>query len=143
MNEPRPRFSEGAAPQAGIPPLPVDPADANLGLEWIELCDKVGFTVVVVEAPYSPALWQKSGFEECLEVTLGNVGLGHLDSVKYGNPIKFFFYVPSARLQAGLQLMHNDLYGRGLLPHVKIGYADKESKTWRRVVFPEEGGAAA
>jgi hypothetical protein len=143
MSNPNPRFSIEDAPDWGLLHTPVDPADANLCDEWIEVLDKVGFTPVLVKADYSPELWQNAGFEERLGAELTDAKLGSYDSAKYGNPIKFFFLVASSRLPAGLQFISTRLAAIGLLPHVIIGYADKDSKTWRQVVFPQEWGAAA
>lgn len=129
-----PRFSQGAAPGAGAPAI--DPADANGCLEWLDDMGKIGFSVACIRAPYSPALWQNSDFEKRLGSELTEAGLGHLDSAKYGNPITFFFYLHSKSLAAGLQLMKARLAAIGLLPHVRIGYADLGDKCWR-TFYPE------
>ena len=133
-NDLAPRFSQGAAPGAGAPM--VDPADANGCLDWLEDMGKIGFAVACIKAPYSPALWANPDFEKRLGSELTEAGLGHLDSAKYGNPIMFFFYLHSESLAAGLQLIKSRLAAIGLLPHVRIGYADTGDKCWRRF-YPE------
>ena len=136
-SETNPRFSQEPtpAPQDGHPAL-IDPADANTSMEWVELCAKLGFTTVVVQARYSPELWHNAGFEERLGSELTEANLGHYDSARYGNPIGFFFYLHGKKLADGLRLIEARLSAIGLLPHVKIGVADLELKGWR-VVYPE------
>ncbi|MCX6924550.1 MAG: hypothetical protein NT154_15250 [Verrucomicrobia bacterium] len=134
------RFSLDAAPEASDSHGVLDPAAANTSIEWVELCGKVGFTVVALKAPYSPELWQNSGFEKRLGAELAAANLGHLDSVKWFDPITFFFYVNTKDLAAGLQLMKARLAVIGLLPRVKIGCADQAAKVWRRF-WPESGEA--
>jgi hypothetical protein len=131
-----PRFSQVPAPASAAGGQALDPAQANTSTEWIKLCAQIGFTAVVIWAPYSPELWQNSGFEKALSTQLTAANLGHLDSVKWFNPISFFFYLYTTSLPAGLQLIKARLSAIGLLPHVKIGVADPEAKTWR-VFFPE------
>lgn len=128
-NELHPRFSQGAAPGASAPTI--DPADANGCREWIETMGKAGFSVAVIRAPYSPALWENSDFEKRLGTELTEAGLGHLDSAKWGNPITFFFYLHSKSLAAGLTFIKFRLAAIGLLQHVRIGYADAGDKCWR------------
>ena len=130
------RFSQGAAPAPSAPTA--DPADANGCLEWLEGMGKIGFSVACIRAPYSPALWANSDFEKRLGSELTEAGLGHFDSAKYGDPITFFFYLHSKSLAAGLQLMKTRLAAIGLLPHVRIGYADTGDKCWRKY-YPELG----
>jgi len=142
MSETNPRFSQGAAPEAAAAHDPVDPAAANLSLEWFDICGKIGFTVVAVQAPYSPELFKNSGFEKALGSELTEAGLGHLDSIKWFNPIAFYFYLHTKNLAAGLQLIKSRLAAIGLLPQVKIGVADAESKTFR-VYYPEVEKAGA
>ncbi len=103
---------------------------------------KIGFTVAIVQAPYSPALWANSDFEKRLGTELIEAGLGHLDSAKWGNPISYFFYLKSGSLAAGLQLIKSRLAAIELLPHVKIGYADPGDKCWR-TFYPELEKAGA
>lgn len=137
------------APGAGAPSGAVDPADVNASLEWIELCAKIGFTLVALRATWSPELWQNSGFEEDLGRALTEANLGHYDSAKhgkmahsngpkYGNPIIFFFCVHTAKLPAALQFMRARLAAIGLLPHVRVLYADQDTR-YRRVFFLEDG----
>ena len=124
---PYPRFPQGD-PRRGPK---IDPSDANACPEWLEAMGKIGFSVAFIEAPYSPALWANADFEKRLGSELTEAGLGHLDSAKYGNPITFFFYLNSKSLAAELQLIKARLAAIGLLPHVKIGYADTGDKCWR------------
>jgi hypothetical protein len=126
-----PRFSQRAAPGADAPGGAIDPANANNCPEWIESMGKINFTVAFIQAPYSPALWANSNFEKRLGSELTEAGLGRLDSVKWGNPITYFFYLHSERLAAGLQIMKSRLEAIGLFPHIKIGYADPGDKCWR------------
>jgi transcriptional regulator with XRE-family HTH domain len=121
-------------------PNAIDPAAANENIEWVELIGKLGLTAVAVRAPYSAELWQNSGFEEDLGRELAEAHLGEYDSARYFNPITFFFYVRTQDLAAGLQLIKARLAAIGLLPSVKIGVADHESKAWR-VFYPELGPA--
>ena len=109
----------------------IDPAAFNVSWEWNEDMDKIGFAVAFIRAPYSPALWENSGFEKRLGGELTEAGLGHLDSEKWGNPVTFFFYLHSKSLAAGLQLIKSRLAAIGLLQHVRIGYADAGDKCWR------------
>ena len=154
MSAEHPRFGQDAVPAGATPPSSVDPAIYNTSLEWIKLCAKIGFTVVVVKAPWSPELWQNSGFEEDLGSELTEANLGHYDSAKYGkhvhsdgakygNPVTFFFCVHSPKLPAALRLIKDRLAAIGLLPHVKIAYADLDPLAWRRVSFLEGGKASA
>lgn len=128
--ERNPRFDQEAAPPAKAPES-ADPAAANIDWEWNMDMGKIGFSVAFIQAPYSPALWENSGFEKRLDSELTEAGLGHLDSEKWGNPITFFFYLHSKSLAAGLQLVKFRLTNIGLLPHVKIGWADCQDKCWR------------
>jgi hypothetical protein len=141
-NDLHPRFEQGAAPGADAPTGPVDPSDFNGCPKWIEDMGKIGFTVAIVQAPYSPALWANSDFEKRLGTELIEAGLGHLDSAKWGNPISYFFYLKSGSLAAGLQLIKSRLAAIELLPHVKIGYADPGDKCWR-TFYPELEKAGA
>jgi hypothetical protein len=109
----------------------IDPAAFNVSWEWNEDMGKIGFAVAFIRAPYSPALWENSGFEKRLGGELTEAGLGHLDSEKWGNPVTFFFYLHSKSLAAGLQLIKSRLSAIGLLQHVRIGYADAGDKCWR------------
>jgi hypothetical protein len=109
----------------------IDPAAFNVSWEWNEDMGKIGFAVAFIRAPYSPALWENSGFEKRLGGELTEAGLGHLDSEKWGNPVTFFFYLHSKSLAAGLQLIKSRLAAIGLLQHVRIGYADAGDKCWR------------
>src|ERR1035438_9861152 len=144
--ETNPRFSQDPAPAnaGGVidsvtvtregAPQAVDPAAASWRFEWLDVCAKIGLTAVVVETPYSAALWEASGFEKRLDSELRTANLGQLDSIKYFNPLAFFFYIPTEKLAAGLEFIRANLAGIGLLQHgVKIGYADLESKVWRGV----------
>jgi hypothetical protein len=127
-----PRFSQDPALASAGAPQAVDPAAANSSIEWLDICAKIGLTAVVVHAGYGPKLWEVSGFEKQLDSELRTAHLGYLDSVKYFNPLAFFFYVPTEKLVDGLQFIKANLEGIGLLPHsVKIGYADLEAKVWR------------
>lgn len=136
------RFSQGAAPEAAAGKNPIDPWHANTCVEWVDLCTKIGFSVVMVQAPYSPELWANSGFEKALGRELTAANLGHYDSAKWFDPIAFYFYVNTQSLAGGLQLIKARLAAIGLFPHVRIGYADRESKTWQ-TFYPElEGGVA-
>jgi hypothetical protein len=130
------RFSMSSEPSAEPPPAHVDPADANGCPEWQEDMGKLGFTVTFIQMLHSPALWANSGFEERLDGELTVFKLGQLDSVKWGNPATFFFYLHSARLAMGLQLIKTRLAVIELLPYVKIGYADTSDKCWR-IFYPE------
>lgn len=130
-SELHPRFSQGAAPAAGAPSGAIDPAYANGNLEWLDTMGKAGFSIGYVRAPYTPALWANSDFEKRLGSELTEAGLGHLDSVEWGNPIIFFFYLHSKSLAAGLQLIKSRLAAIGLLSHVEIGYADPVDECWR------------
>jgi hypothetical protein len=154
MSTDPPRFGQDAVPADAIPPSSVDPADANVSLEWLEVCAKIGLTVVAVKAPYSPQLWENSGFEEDLGRELHEAKLGFYDSVKHDaflrknsakqlNRIVFFFCVPSKKLPAALQFIRAKLAAIGLLHSAKIAYADPESITYRRVLFLEDGKAGA
>ena len=154
MSADQPRFGQGAVPADAIPPSSVDPADANVSLEWLKVCAKIGLTVVAVKAPYSPQLWENSGFEEDLGRELHEAKLGFYDSAKYGEFLQsknvknqsqaiFFFCVPTKKLPAALQLIRAALAAIGLLPHVGIGHADRECKQYRRVLFLEDGKAGA
>jgi hypothetical protein len=129
-------------PAIATHPEHVDPADANGCPEWIEDMGKIGLSVAFIQAPYSSALWANADFEKRLGSELSGARLGHLDSAKYGIPITFFFYLNSKSLAAGLQLIKARLAAIGLLPHVKIGYADPGDKCWR-TFHPEleQGGA--
>jgi hypothetical protein len=127
INNRNPIFAQGAGSGAGAPIGKIDPADTNTDCEWIATMEKVGFTVVVVKVPYCTALWQNSGFEETLGSELTGARLGSLDSVKWGNPCRCYFYVHSKHLVAALELIEARLAAIGLLPHVAIGYADQES----------------
>ena len=138
-----PRFAQGAAPGADAPTGPIDPAAANTCIEWLDTVGKVGFTVVAVQAPYSAELWQNSGFEKALGNELAAANLGFYDSMKPFNPLVFFFYVPSKFVVAALEIIKARLAAICLLPHVTIGYADPESKGYRRVMFPKDGKAGA
>jgi transcriptional regulator with XRE-family HTH domain len=138
--EANPRFSQETTRAAGQAPNAIDPAAANESIEWVELIGKLGLTAVAVRAPYSAKLWQNSGFEEDLGRELAEAHLGDYDSARYFNPIIFFFYVRTQDLAAGLQLIKARLAAIGLLPSVKIGVADQESKVWR-VFYPELGPA--
>jgi len=139
-NDLHPRFSQGAAPGVGVPTI--DPADANGCREWIETMGTAGFSVAFIQASCSPAVWENSDFEKRLGTELSEAGLGHLDSTKWGNPIVFFFYLHSKSLAAGLQLIKSRLAAIGLLPHVRIGFADTGDKCWR-TFYPELGRAGA
>jgi hypothetical protein len=130
------RFSVRQQPAIAAKPEQVDPADANGCPEWLEDMGKIGLSVAFIKAPYSPALWANSDFEKRLGSELTEARLGHLDSAKYGNPIVFFFYLNSKSLAAGLQLIKARLAAIGLLPHVRIGYADPGDKCWR-TFYPE------
>jgi hypothetical protein len=130
-------------PEAAAAHDPVDPASANTCIEWLDTVGKVGFTVVAVQAPYSAELWQNSGFEKALGNELAAANLGFYDSMKPFNPLAFFFYVPSKFVVAALEIIKARLAAIGLLPHVTIGYADPESKGYRRVMFPKDGKAGA
>ena len=130
-NDLHPRFSMSYEPSAEPPPAHVDPAAANGCTEWLAGMGKINFTVAFIQAPYSPALWANSGFENSLGTELTEAGLGHLDSAKWGNPITYFFYLHSGSLAAGLQLIKSRLAAIELLPHVKVGYADCQDKCWR------------
>jgi transcriptional regulator with XRE-family HTH domain len=138
--ETTPRFSQETTRTAGQTPNAIDPAAANETIEWVELIGKLGLTAVAVRAPYSAELWQNSGFEEDLGRELAEAHLGQYDSARYFNPITCFFYVRTQDLAAGLQLIKARLAAIGLLPSVKIGVADQESKAWR-VFYPELGPA--
>jgi len=151
-NDLHPRFAMPHAPGAGAPSGAVDPADVLASREWIELCAKIGFTLVAVKAPWSPELWQNSGFEEDLGRELTDANLGHYDSSKhgkfahsngpkYGNPITFLFCLHSTKLLAALQFMKARLAAIGLLPHVRILYVDPDPAMYRRVLFLEDGKA--
>ena len=104
-NDLHPRFSMSYEPSAEPPPAHVDPADANGCSEWLAGMGKINLTVAFIQAPYSPALWANSGFENSLGTELTEAGLGHLDSAQWGNPITFFFYLHSGSLAAGLLLI--------------------------------------
>ena len=130
------RFSMSSEPSAEPPPAHVDPAAANGCPEWQEDMGKLGFTVAFIQILHSPALWANSGFEERLDGELTVFKLGQLDSATWGNPATFFFYLHSARLAAGLQLLKSRLAIIELLPNVKIGYADASDKCWR-MFYPE------
>jgi hypothetical protein len=133
---PSSRFSQTptAASEAGS--QSVDPAAANMSIEWNEICAKIGLTTVVVQVPYSPELWQNSRFEERLDCELRAANLGWLDAIKYFNPMAFFFYIHTEKLAGGMEFIRSNLAGIGLLPKgVKIGYADLESKVCR-VFYP-------
>ena len=143
-NDPRPRFAMPPAPDAGVPGGAIDPADINASPEWIELCAKIGFTLVAVKAARSQDLCQNSGFEEELGRELTDANLGHFDSEKYGtfvhsdgvkcgNPVTFFFCCHSRKLPAALKLIKARLSVIGLLPHVRILYADREPTTYRQI----------
>ena len=125
------RFSMPPTPGAESKPEQVDPADANGCPEWLEDMGKIGHSVAFIQCPYSPALWANADFEKRLGSELSGATLGHLDSAKYSNPITFFFYLNSKSLAAGLQLIKARLAAIGLLPHVRIGYADTGDKCWR------------
>jgi len=140
MSETNPRFSQETRTAAGQYPKTADPAAANENIEWIELGLSIGLSVVAVQAPYSSELWNNAGFENALGSELTQAGLGHYDSAKYFNPIAFYFYLKTESLAAGLQLIKARLAAIGLLPSVKIGVGDQESKTWR-VFYPEPGQA--
>jgi hypothetical protein len=114
----------------------IDPADANGNLEWLETMGKAGFSVACIQAPYSPELRANSDFEKRLGSELAEAGLGHLDSAKWGDPVTFFFYLHSKSLAAGLQFIKSRLAAIGLLPQVRIGYADTGDKCWRKF-YPE------
>ena len=130
------RFSKDSGAATGQGPMAIDPAAANQDIEWVELVGKLGLTTVAVQISYSAELWENSGFEQDLSRELAQGGLGELDSVKWFNLIVFFFYVRTQDLAAGLQFIKARLAAIGLLPRVKIGVADLESRTWR-VFYPE------
>jgi len=136
MSEQNPRFSLGSAPEAAAASNPLDPAAANECIEWVDLAGKLGFTVVAVQAHYCEELWAVSGFEKSLGRELTEANLGHLDSVKWFNPITFYFLVNTQNLAAGLLLIKARMAAIGLLPRVKIGCADQESRTYR-TLYPE------
>ena len=122
-------------------PGSADPAAANECIEFIELVGKVGLTVVVVQARWSAELWAVNGFEETLGRELDQARLGIYDGLKVANPtVAFYFHLNTERLAEGLLLIKARLAAIGLLPVVKIGVADQESKTYR-VFYPEAGQA--
>jgi transcriptional regulator with XRE-family HTH domain len=129
--DPAPRFSIDEV--ATIPPQndPVDPAAANLSNEWVEQMGKIGFTVCAIEVRQAPPVMKSLDFEEWIGAELNLMGLGHIDSFKWGNPFHLFLYLKTESLPTALKVIQGALSKRGVWEFCKVAYSDPEEKVWR------------
>jgi hypothetical protein len=123
------RFPMPEAKPQGV----INPASANVCMEWVRDMGKIGFTVVAVEGrSWADALQNnEAGFEEKIGEQLTEARLGHFDSLLTGAPFTLFFYLFTDTLPTGLQFIQGKLESLGLLHLCKIAQADSEEKCWR------------
>ena len=134
-------MSNGHNPRFSMPPaepqIAIDPAAANVNMEWLQGMAKNGFTVVVVEVKsWADALGKvEAGFEERIGAELTESKLGHYDSLRTGAPFILYFYLHTETLLTGLRFIQDRLESLQLLPLCRIAHADCESKVYR-VFYP-------
>lgn len=126
-----PRFNIHANSPA---PIAADPAAANANWEWIrDVLSRIGLSVLVVETTQNP---QQGGWPQVGGIVgsrLEAAGLGEFDSGRLGERCHWYFYAPTARLAEALKMVKAEVEQLGLLPLVRIGYADSEAGLWRTV----------
>jgi hypothetical protein len=138
-----PRYSQVAAPGAGAPSGPIDPADANTCFEWAKTMRKLGFETVLVIIERCSELLERPAFGEALGAELQSAGLGHFDSDDLAdNPRGYYFYLHADAFVAGIRTVKTRLDQLGLLSHCIIMISDAEAEVWR-FFYPELRKAGA